>query len=77
MSRSRPSEAVAHYRVAIRVQPDNVAAHVNLANSLARLGNLTEAIDHYREALRLNPGDKLAEINLSRALEAKKRTPDR
>ena len=77
LSRSRPSEAVAHYRVAIRVQPDNVAAHVNLANSLARLGNLTEAIDHYREALRLNPGDKLAEINLSRALEAKKRTPDR
>ena len=51
----RTTEAVPHYREALRLQPDFVQAHNNLGLALAELEQLAEAIQHYQEALRLRP----------------------
>jgi serine/threonine protein kinase/Flp pilus assembly protein TadD len=63
--------AAAHFREAIRLKPDYLAAHFHLAAALDRAGRSLEAIDSYREVLRLlevahrvervrNPGSDLA-----------------
>jgi tetratricopeptide (TPR) repeat protein len=45
-----PQEAEAHYRAALRVDPESAGAHINLANLHAAQKKYPEAIDHYREA---------------------------
>jgi tetratricopeptide (TPR) repeat protein len=53
--RGRLAEAIAHYRQALRLNPDLAEPHVGLGLALARQGQLEEAIAHYRQALRLKP----------------------
>ncbi len=53
---------------ALRIKPDFVGAHTNLAVALIRKGNIEGAIAHFREALRINPGHVNAKINLEKAL---------
>src|SRR5439155_9331712 len=48
-------EAIAHYREALRLQPDLLPARFNLATALLGAGNLQEAIRHYQQALELRP----------------------
>ena len=44
--------AIAEYREAIQIQPDNIEAHRNIGNALFHKKDFEEAITEYREALR-------------------------
>jgi predicted O-linked N-acetylglucosamine transferase (SPINDLY family) len=61
-------EALASYRRALELQPDNPAAHVNLGNALRSQARLDEALAACRSALRLRPDDAGAWSNLILAL---------
>jgi predicted O-linked N-acetylglucosamine transferase (SPINDLY family) len=54
----REAEALECFQQAIRLAPDQAAAHHNLAQSLFNLGNTDEAIAHYRRAVALGGGAK-------------------
>lgn len=47
-------EAIAHYREALKLAPNDAQTRNNLGNILAELGQLDEAATNYVEALRLN-----------------------
>jgi tetratricopeptide (TPR) repeat protein len=64
-------EAIFHLRDALRLEPANVFAHINLAAALADKGALDEAIAHSREAIRLQPNLAEAHVNLSYACSKK------
>ena len=61
-------EAVAAFRTAIRLQPDDAAAHYNLGNALRGQGKVDEAVAECRTAIRLRPDDAEAHSNLGVAL---------
>ena len=61
-------KAVAILRAAVRLKPDDTAAHSNLGLALSNQGKLAEAIAEYREAIRLKPDDAVAHTNLGGAL---------
>jgi predicted O-linked N-acetylglucosamine transferase (SPINDLY family) len=61
---------VASFRQAVRLKPDDAAAHSNLGNALRELGHLEEAVASLREALRLRPDYAEAYHNLGIALQA-------
>ena len=61
-------EAIAEFRTAIRLQPDDAVAHYNLGIALAAQGKLDEAIAEYRTAIRLKPDYAMAHNNLGLAL---------
>jgi predicted TPR repeat methyltransferase len=50
-----PDQALASYRRAATLQPDNAHFHGTLALALDEAGRGPEAVRHYQEALRLNP----------------------
>ena len=50
----RGDEALAEFREAIRLKPDDAAAHYSLGNLLRDQGKLDEAVASYREAVRLD-----------------------
>lgn len=60
----RTDEAMAHYRAAIEVKPDDAFARNNLGRALASLGRLEEARVSLVEAVRLEPGNAEAWSNL-------------
>jgi len=64
-------QAIREYREALRINPDNAAAHSNLGNAFQAKDFPDEAIREYREALRINPDHALAHSNLGVALKAK------
>jgi tetratricopeptide (TPR) repeat protein len=79
-----PSEAVEHYRLALREGRDSpfgrndlltCSAHNNLGNALAQRGDVDQAMFHWGRVLQLNPGDFNAHNNLGIALAWKGR-PD-
>ena len=47
--------AIAEYREALRLNPNDDEAHFNLGVALGKKGDWDGAIAEYREALRLNP----------------------
>jgi S1-C subfamily serine protease len=49
------SEAIASYKEAIRINPDHINAHDDLANIYYNLGRYQEAIAHIKEVLRIAP----------------------
>jgi tetratricopeptide (TPR) repeat protein len=61
-------DAIVHQTRALRIQPDFVDAHVDLALSLLRQGRASEAVAQDREAIGLNPTFALAHCNLGLAL---------
>jgi tetratricopeptide (TPR) repeat protein len=65
------SEAIAHFKEAMRIYPNYPVAQYNWANSLGYEGKVDEAIVHYREALKLNPDYEQAYYNLGKALALK------
>ncbi len=69
----RFSEAIPHYRDAIRLKPDHAKAYNNLGRSLQKLGRLDEAIASIQRAIQIDPQLELAYINLSDALVAANR----
>jgi Flp pilus assembly protein TadD len=64
----RTSEAIAHYREALRINPRFVAAYDNLGLALAGAGRQGDAIALYEEMLRLKPDDTNAHNNLGKLL---------
>jgi tetratricopeptide (TPR) repeat protein len=64
---ARPAEAVAHYEVALRLQPGSPDLHFNLGLALEQLNRSDEAIRQYQEALRLQPDLAAAQKALNAA----------
>src|SRR5262249_40778375 len=62
--------AVSAYREALKLDPQMVDAHTNLANVFVEQGNLTQAVNHYRTALEIRPGFSRAQRGLEAAQEA-------
>ena len=48
-------DAIAEYRVSLRIDPDHADVHTNLANALAAAGRSPEAIAEYRAAMQIEP----------------------
>ena len=61
-------EAAVQYRRAIELNPSNLGAHYNLANTLLALNRLDEAIVEFRLALRLDPSRYEVRTNLANTL---------
>ena len=67
-AQGRTDEAIAHYRRAIALAPDDFSAHLNLGSALRLRGQTADAIDAYHRALSLRPNDADAHYNLANAL---------
>ena len=65
----RLEDARAYLEQAVRLEPANAGAHVNLGAALQKMGRLDEATSVYREALRLRPDDAGTHNNLGATLE--------
>lgn len=63
--------AIAEYREALRLNPNNDRAHQSLGAALGTKGDLDGAIAEEREALRLNPNNAVAHNDLGMMLEGK------
>jgi protein O-mannosyl-transferase len=66
-------EAVAHFREAVRLNPDLLEAHNNLCQAAQTLGHPDEAMSECSAALRLNPNTPTAHNGLGLALISKGR----
>ncbi len=69
----KTDEAMAHYRRALELRPQNAGAHYSFGVFLAGQGQLDEAIAHFNEALRLKPDFARAHNNLGAALASQGR----
>ncbi|MCX5797706.1 MAG: tetratricopeptide repeat protein [Elusimicrobia bacterium] len=70
----RLDEAIRHYELALKSEPDFAPAHDNLGVALAGKGRLEEAMRHYELALQAQPGFASAHSNLGAALAGLGRT---
>lgn len=64
--RSDLDGALAHYEMAVALQPDHAPLRCRLATLLQRLGRLDDAERHYREAARLAPDNQHPWLGLGR-----------
>jgi tetratricopeptide (TPR) repeat protein len=56
-------EAITHFEAAVRLNPDLIAAHYNLAVALQQIpGKKAEALAHYEAVQRLQPSPEIAKI---------------
>lgn len=76
MQEGQPEAAMAHYRAAIAVKPDDAFAHNNLGHTLASVGRVDEAVPLLEEAVRIEPGNAEAWSNLGNAHAARQRWAD-
>lgn len=76
MSEGRPETALAHYRAAIGVKPDDAFAYNNLGHTLATLGRMDEAVRALEQAVRIEPRNVEAWSNLGNAHAARQRWDD-
>ena len=72
----RLTEAVEHYRAAVRLNPDFPETYNNLGTALARLGRRPEAEAAFAEAVRLKPDSVKAEANWANLLSDENRYPE-
>ena len=61
-------EAISHYKMAIKLNPNYTNAHYNLGIVLVQKGEMKEAVHHFRETVRLRPDLVAARDNLELAL---------
>jgi Flp pilus assembly protein TadD/peroxiredoxin len=57
------------FRALLKINPNDVASHVNLGVVLVRLGHYDEGIAEYEAALKLLPNDPRIELNLALAYQ--------
>ena len=72
----KTAEAIEHFRIAERIDPDDVKVHVNLGSALTSQGKIDEAIEHFRIALRINPDLAEGHNNLGIALAGQGKTAE-
>jgi len=70
LARGRFDEAMACYRLALKISPDDARTHVNLGNVLGHIGRMQESIASSRRAIALDPARCEAHNNLGLALAA-------
>ena len=68
VAEGKNEEAISHYKMAIKLNPDYANAHNNLGNALVAEGKNEEAISHYKMAIKLNPDSPKHINNLGNAL---------
>jgi tetratricopeptide (TPR) repeat protein len=61
---NRASDAVRHFTISARLQPDSAATHFNLGTALTMAGEVEPAVAEYRRALELRPDYVQAHNNL-------------
>ena len=71
-----PEAEAAAWREAIRLDPDDADAHLELGIVLAQMERYGEAEAAYRQAIRLDPGNASAHNSRGLALEAMQRYPE-
>jgi protein O-mannosyl-transferase len=76
LEQQQNEEARAEASEALRLRPDYVDAHVNLATALSRLGKPGDAEEEYRKALAIQPASFEAHSGLGAALALQQRTPE-
>jgi tetratricopeptide (TPR) repeat protein len=64
---AKPTEALAAFQQAVRLDPKNAEARLNLGKTQLTLAHMNEAIPELLEALRLDPGNTQAKRLLSQA----------
>jgi serine/threonine-protein kinase len=67
-SEGRREEAIGQVKEALRLDPNNILAHINLGSVLGKSGQPKEAAEHFQQALRLDPKSALAQVGLSAAI---------
>jgi tetratricopeptide (TPR) repeat protein len=70
VAQGRHEEAMACYRLALKMSPDDAKTHLNLGNVLGYLGRMQESIASSRRAIALDPNRCEAHNNLGLALAA-------
>jgi len=71
--RGQVDAAIAHYRKALEIKPDDVEARNNLGTIMAERGQIDEAIAHFQKALEIKPDDANVRDNLDLALKLRGR----
>ena len=66
--RGKTDEAIADFRRAVELWPNQSKDHNNLGNALVQKGRIAEAIEEFQTALRISPNDPDAETNVGAAL---------
>lgn len=64
LTAQRPAEAIAHFREALRLNPNYAPAHTDLGKLLAESDRIPEATPHFEAAVRLSPTSAAAHANL-------------
>jgi tetratricopeptide (TPR) repeat protein len=67
-ARGNVTEAIADFRKALELWPEQSKDHNNLGKALVQKGRLAEAMDQFQTALRISPEDPDAETNIGAAL---------
>lgn len=62
-------EAVAEFKKAVELHPDNNLARLKLADNLMRMGQANQAIDHLKRIEQADPMDRSARAMLAKAFE--------
>jgi len=70
------TEAIRDFEAALRIDPNELPAHYNLALSQIRTGQSDSAIEQLRTVVKATPGALEAEFNLAILLEAKHLIPE-
>ncbi len=65
-------EAIYHYRLELKIQPDNPGVHFNIGLALAKNNELKEAEEHLRISLKLQPDYREAHQALKLLMDIKK-----
>jgi len=70
------AEAIQHYELVLRLDPDYVEAHDRLGNDLMQVGRSGEAMTHFERAVQLKPEYPKAHNDLGVALERAGQVPE-
>jgi tetratricopeptide (TPR) repeat protein len=75
-AQGRADEAIAHYRLALEIQPNDAQCRFDLGHVFGGQGRVEEAIAQYRQALVIEPDYLAARINLGTALDTQGRASE-